>query len=302
MKKNLLVLAALSVVALPFLFSCGKPNDPDKPAETVVMQDPPTKDAAIKIEFHEDKPLPKYVDNEGEYEVLSIEFTESNRYIIKRRIIGTKAKVGDIQIVVGSYTENNGNYNCAGFGSVNVSGSGSNANVNVKPEGEENKGNEFNGNANVKDTPEGSSQDQKNADRNWKINTTTLEVVGSDGVRFSHDFNGCDLYEMATYAVKNKANIDPSKFVGYNVVEFIFTGNGTFAIKFTGPNAPAIEGTYKINESSKTINFTLQGDNPFFSGSIPGTYEYSVDKKMTLVLNASIKGYNGSMTFIMSQN
>ena len=56
MKKNLLVLAALSVVALPFLFSCGKPNDPDKPAETVVMQDPPTKDAAIKIEFHEDKP------------------------------------------------------------------------------------------------------------------------------------------------------------------------------------------------------------------------------------------------------
>ena len=77
MKKNLLVLAALSVVALPFLFSCGKPNDPDKPAETVVMQDPPTKDAALLIEFHEDKPLPNYADNQGEYEVLSIEFTES---------------------------------------------------------------------------------------------------------------------------------------------------------------------------------------------------------------------------------
>lgn len=297
MKKNLLVLAALSVVALPFLFSCGKPNDPDKPAETVVMQDPPTKDAALLIEFHEDKPLPKYADNQGEYEVLSIEFTESNRYIIKRRVIETKAKVGDIQTVVGSYTESNGNYNCPGFGSVNVSGSGSNANVNVKPEG----GNEFNGNANVKDTPEGSSQDQKNADRNWKIASTTLEVNG-DGVRFSRDFEGCDLHEMADFAKRNKANVDPDKFVGYKVVEFIFTGNGTFVINFTGPNAPAIEGTYKINESSKTINFTLPGDNPFFSGSIPGTYEYSVDKKMTLVLNASIKGYSGSMTFIMSQN
>ena len=297
MKKNLLVLAALSVVALPFLFSCGKPNDPDKPAETVVMQDPPTKDAAIKIEFHEDKPLPKYADNQGEYEVLSIEFTESNRYIIKRRVIETKAKVGDIQTVVGSYTESNGNYNCPGFGSVNVSGSGSNANVNVKPEG----GNEFNGNANVKDTPEGSSQDQKNADRNWKIASTTLEVNG-DGVRFSRDFEGCDLHEMADFAKRNKANVDPDKFVGYKVVEFIFTGNGTFVINFTGPNAPAIEGTYKINESSKTINFTLQGDNPFFSGSIPGTYEYSADKKMTLVLNASIKSYSGSMTFIMVQN
>ncbi len=297
MKKNLLVLAALSVVALPFLFSCGKPNDPDKPAETVVMQDPPTKDAALLIEFHEDKPLPKYADNQGEYEVLSIEFTESNRYIIKRRVIETKAKVGDIQTVVGSYTESNGNYNCPGFGSVNVSGSGSNANVNVKPEG----GNEFNGNANVKDTPEGSSQDQKNADRNWKIASTTLEVNG-DGVRFSRDFEGCDLHEMADFAKRNKANVDPDKFVGYKVVEFIFTGNGTFVINFTGPNAPAIEGTYKINESSKTINFTLQGDNPFFSGSIPGTYEYSAEKKMILVLKASIKGYNGSMTFIMSQN
>lgn len=301
MKKNLLVLVALSVVALPFLFSCGKPNDPDKPAETVVMQDPPTKDAAIKIEFHEDKPLPKYVDSEGEYEVLSIEFTESNRYIIKRRIIGTKAKVGDIQTVVGSYTESNGNYNCAGFGSVNVSGSGSNANVNVKPEGSENAGNEFNGNANVQDTPESSSQDQKNADRNWKIDSTDLEVAG-DGVHISRGFGGCDLYEIATFAQKNKAKIDPEKFVGYKVVEFIFTGNGTFVINFTGPNAPAIEGSYKINESSKTINFTLPGDNPFFSGSISGTYEYPADKKMTLVLNASIKGYSGSMTFIMVQN
>ena len=169
--------------------------------------------------------------------------------------------------------------------------------MNVKPEG----GNEFNGNANVKDTPEGSSQDQKNADRNWKIASTTLEVNG-DGVRFSRDFEGCDLHEMADFAKRNKANVDPDKFVGYKVVEFIFTGNGTFVINFTGPNAPAIEGTYKINESSKTINFTLQGDNPFFSGSIPGTYEYSAEKKMILVLKASIKGYNGSMTFIMSQN
>ena len=154
---------------------------------------------------------------------------------------------------------------------------------------------------NVQDTPESSSQDQKNADRNWKIDSTDLEVAG-DGVHISRGFGGCDLYEIATFAQKNKAKIDPEKFVGYKVVEFIFTGNGTFVINFTGPNAPAIEGTYKINESSKTINFTLPGDNPFFSGSISGTYEYPADKKMKLVLNASIKGYSGSMTFIMVQN
>ena len=297
MKKNLLILAALSVVALPFLFSCGKPNDPDKPADVIIMQDPPTKDAAKLVVFPAEN-LPKYEDSQAKYEIIQIEFTEASRYLLKRRVIATKANVGDIETVIGSYTESGGNYNCQGFGSVNVSGSGSNANVNVKPDGSENKGNEYSGNANVQVTTPPSGQGQKNASRNWKIDAMTLNVSGS--VTFSHDFTGCNLYDIANYAKGENVSINPDDYKGYKVTEFCFTGNETFAINFE--NASDIVGTYKINETAKTISFSLPEGNKFFSGSINGSYEYPADKKMNLTLNASIKGYNGSMVFYMSQN
>ena len=84
--------------------------------------------------------------------------------------------------------------------------------------------------------------------------------------------------------------------------EFIFTGNDSFVINFTGKGISAIAGTFKIFDSGKTFTFSLPDGNKFFSGSINGSYEYPADKKMNLTLNASIKGYTGSMDFYMSQN
>lgn len=296
MKKNLLFLAALSVVALPFLFSCGK-TDPEKPDEVIVMQDPPTKDAAKVVVFPANNP-PKYVDKGVKYDIIQIEFTESNRYILQRRF-ATKAN-DDIETIIGSYTESNGSYNCQGFGSVNVSGSGSSANVDVKPEGTENQGEEYqySGAATVTDTPAPTSQDEKNAVRNWKIDNMSLVVSGK--AQFERGFTGCNLFEIATYAqVHGGVNIDAEKFRGYNVVEFSFTGNDTFIIRFE--NSSVIKGTFSMTESSKTINLSLPEGNEFFSGSISGSYSYPADKKMNLTLNASIKGYSGRMDFFMSQ-
>jgi hypothetical protein len=299
MKKNLLILVALSVVALPFLVSCGK-KDPEKPAGVIVMQDPPTKAAAVKIEFPS-QDLPKYLEKKtgGKYEIISIEFTESERSIIKRRVleVPTKAAVGDIQVIVSSFTESGGKYTCPGFGTVTVSGIGSDVVVLVNPD--DNEGYRST-NANVTNTPLPSSQDQNNADRNWKIENMSITVSGS--VSFSHDFTGCDLNEIAKYAQGKGVNIDPDDYVGYQVKEFIFTGNNTFVINFTGTGVTAIGGTYRINESAKTISFSLPEGNKFFSGSINGSYDYPADKKMNLTLNASIKGYTGSMDFYMSQN
>lgn len=300
MKKNLLILAALSVAALPFIVSCEK-KDPVKPAGgVIVMQDPPTKAAAVKIEFPS-QDLPKYLEKNtgGLYEVISVEFTESQRAVMKRRVleVPTKLAVGDIETIVLSFTENSGTYTIPGFGSVTVSGIGSDIVVLVNPEGNEGYRST---NAKVTDTPDPTAQDQKNANRNWKIDNMSIKVSGS--ASFSHDFSGCDLYEIAKYAQDKRVNIDPNDYVGYQVREFIFTGNNTFVINFTGNDIPAIAGTYKINESGKTISFSLPEGNKFFSGSINGSYEYPADKKMNLTLNASIKGYTGSMDFYMSQN
>lgn len=300
MKKNLLILAALSVAALPFIVSCEK-KDPEKPAGgVIVMQDPPTKAAAVKIEFPS-QDLPKYLEKNtgGLYEVISVEFTESQRAIMKRRVleVPTKLAVGDIEVIVFTFTENSGTYTIPGFGSVTVSGIGSDVVVLVNPD--ENEGYRST-NAKLTDTPESDSQDRKNADRNWKIDNMTITVSGS--VSFSHDFTGCNLYEIAKYAKEKGVNINPEDYKDNEVKEFIFTGNDSFVINFTGKGISAIAGTFKIFDSGKTFTFSLPDGNKFFSGSINGSYEYPADKKMNLTLNASIKGYTGSMDFYMSQN
>ena len=298
MKKNLLVLAALSVVALPFLFSCGKPNDPDQPAEVIIMQDPPTKDAAKLVVFPAEN-LPKYEDTQGEYEIIQIEFTEASRYLLKRRVIATKANVGDIQMITGKFTESAGNYNCQGFGSVNVSGSGSNANVSVKPDGAENKKNEYSGSANVKDTPAPSSQDQKNATRVWKVDNTVL-TVSKGNKTIESGFKGCDLYQMAQYAYDNNVDIDVSKFTGYSVTEINITGNKTFTISFAGQ--PSFYGECEMG-SNNTIRARLTVANEFFNnGSLSGVYKFPADKKMNLTFDVDIKGYAGKIDLLLSQN
>lgn len=302
MKKSLITMTALAVAVLPFFFSCNKPDKGGgntTPVE-IVMPEPPTKAAAVKIEFPSHN-LPTYLEKKtgGKYEIISVEFTESQRAIIKRRVleVPTKLAVGDIETIVLTFTESGGKYTCPGFGTITISRSGSDVVVLVNPD--DNEGYRST-DAKVTDTPDPSSSDQNNAGRNWKIDNMTITVSGS--ASFSHDFSGCDLNEIAKYAQSKDVNIDPDDYIGYQVEEFIFTGNNTFVIRFTGDDIPAIAGTYKINESGKTISFSLPEGNKFFSGSINGSYEYPADKKMNLTLNASIKGYNGSMDFYMSQN
>ena len=264
------------------------------------MPDPPSVDAAIKVDFKKETDKPMYLGKEPdgtvvEYEIHSIEFTEANRYIVSMKAIDTKVKVGDTVTKIGAYTESGGQYNMDGFGSVKVSGTGSNVNVIVNPSGEGNT--EYQGQGDVKETPTppSTNPDQKNAVRNWNVNSVLISVVGK-GLNISAPFtNGCDLEEIGKWAANNGVsglNSRLGELKGYKVKEISFTGNNTFIISFTGANTNAISGTYSMNTSAKTIKFSLPEGNAFFHGSVDGNYDYPTDKTMSLSMKPNVEGYD----------
>ena len=307
MKKNLLFLAAVSLMAIPFLVtSCGKTPVDDTPTE-IILPDPPTKDVAMKVEFKKsDRPI--WENKEAKYEIESIEFTEDSRFILKSQVIAVKSlKLNDKVCIVGKFTMSGSVYICNGSsfsGKVTVEGSGSNANVKV--EGDK-MANVYDGNADVKHTADAAasaSRDEKNANRTWKVNAVKVDVSGGKKGEITKVFNGCNLEEMAKWAAENgvdglKSHL--SEFVGYNVDEILFTGEKTFTISFTGADVSAISGTYSMSQASKSVSISLPEGNSFFHGSIPGNYEFSSEREMSLTLNTTIEGYKGSMAMSLSR-
>ncbi len=312
MKNRLLLLAVLSVAALPFLFSCNRDDgDNREDNTTIVMPEPASKDAALKIVFSATE-LPVYEDSKFIYEIKSIEFTESGRYLLTRVPVEAKSELGVEETIVGTYTENKGNYTCEGFGTVTVSNppaSGTtNTTVEVKPSGSENQDNQTTTTAKVSDTPSSSNTDESNLNRSWTVASVLLNVSGN-GVNIKKGFTGCDLSEMAKYAAENGVSALRDKlgeFDGYKVKEIIFTGDKTVSITFT--NSLAIKGTYSINTASKTLNLTLPEGGAssipaarFFHGSVSGTYSFDTNTQMSFSLNTTIEGYAGSLEMVLNR-
>lgn len=294
MKKNLLFVALLSVLA----FACNKPDNGGG-SKDVVMPDPATKNVAKVVEFKTNE-LPKYEKSNVLYDVLSVEFTEGSRYIMKCRVTEVKSpKIGDIEILVGGYTESNGSYNMNGVGTLNVSSD--NKTVEWKPAGSENQGNQKTTEASVKKVTT-NSPDASNISRTWKVDDCLVKVQGSD-FSIKKTFTGLNLEEIAKYASENGVNQLKNKldrFVGYNVSNVIFTGDNTLCIAFTGANG--IEGSYNMNTASKTFTYSFSdSSNSFFHGNGNGTYDFPADKKATVVMNVNLEGYSGSLEMNMSQ-
>lgn len=298
MNHSFVKLSLVLLASFPLLFSCGKTGADTPEVKEVVMSDPASKASAKTIEFKSGD-LPKYSDAKADYEVLSIEFTEGSRYIMKRRVVAVKSAVGDIEIIVGSYTESNGNYNMQGVGEVKVSSD--NKEVEWKPSGEENKDNQATTQPTVKNTTTTSS-DQGNLARTWKVDNCRLNVTGN-GVSIERTFSGLNLEEIAKYAAENGVNKLKDKldrFVGYNVANIIFTGDNTFCISFTGANG--IEGSYSINTSSKNFSYDFSNsDNPFFHGKGSASYNFPADKKAYVNMSMTLEGYSGTLEMNLSQ-
>lgn len=296
--KKLFILLAAAALLLP-LASCKKDPKPSD-QDPVEMKPAATAEVAKTVSFAsapEDN-KPTYLSGNTIYEMISIEFTESSRYILYRKPVATKAGEGEVEVVTGPYTESNGTYKCTGEfeGSVAVSGDGSNKEVTVTATNAEGQKEETKTTGTVTSTSS-SSQGQTNAARTWKVASCVVTISG--GVSIEKGFTGCNLQEIATYAANNGVkNLDPAKLKGYSITEIIFTGANSMTISFS--NGVSFGGTYTLSGSNISYKLT-SGSNEFINTSASGTLEFPKDGQAELSLNTTVKGYSGGIDFTLTE-
>lgn len=298
MKKIIIMLAA-AVMMLP-LVSCDKQDKPD-PQKEVVMEPAATSDVAQIISF-EDAPgeNPVYLDlkKDIKYEVLSIEITEGGRYIMRRMPVITDASSipatkagGAIEIVVGKLAFIDGKLVCTGELEAVIDFKGGSVTLTIQGGSPKDYPAKF-----IKGST-GSSTKGVNAARTWGVENSIVNISGS-GVSVQAGFKGCDFHEIAQFAKKGGANIDPAKVEGYNISEIIFTGGTTVAISFTG--GATFYGTYKLNGNNISCDITSGADD-IVGHSASGTLTFPADKKAVLSLSTTVKGYSASVEFELKQ-
>lgn len=287
--KKIYLLLAVATVSLFAFSACNKSGGDTPGGKEIVMKDGPSKQEAKVVKFKNN--LPKYKDPNGSYEITKMEFTEGKMLLLERRVVPSKADVGDTINEVFSFSGTGGNYDVIGLGTVTISGS--NVTVNFYQGGES-------GTFEATITPTTTSTvAENNFARSWKINNIVLSVSGK-GVSIMKSFNGCNLEEIGKYAADNGVSGLKDRLpdlMGYNVEHVIFTGADSFIITFTGANA--IAGTFKLSGSDK-LNYSFPVNNPFFHGSANGSFEFPADQKVTVTLNADIEGYSGSIEMSMT--
>lgn len=292
--KKLFILLAAAALMLP-LASCHKDpgKDKDQPVE---MKPAATADVAKVVSFESAPAEKKPTYNHGNviYEMISIEFTEASRYILKGKPVATKAGNSDVEILTGPFTEKNGTYQCTGdfTGTVTVSGTGSNKDVTVNTGGEEQK---TTGNVSA---PSSGSSDKTNASRTWKIASCVVNVSG-EGITVNKGFNGgCNLEAIAKYIKDNGGKINVDAFVGYDLTEILFTGSNTVVFRFK--NAPDFGGSYTLN--GENFSMTLEvGGNDLVNQKATGSLSFPADGKAEFSLMMSFKGYTGGIDFSLTE-
>ena len=295
MKRILFILAAAALILPLSSSSCQKQDDPTP--QDVVMEPAKTADVAKVVSFElVSGATPRYISKEGkEYDVLSIEFTEGSRYILRRRLVITASSVtkaeSGVEVVTGKFTESGGKYTCQGAFEATVEPKGSDSaaiTVNGKTQTAA---------AQVTATPQTTNSNKTNANRTWKVDNSIINIYGQ-GISLEMGFKGCDFFQVATYAYENGAKIDPSKLAGYSITELIFTGNNTMNISFAGQ--PSFYGEYTLNGNNISYRLTV-GSNELLQTTANGTLTFPTDGKATLRLNSSLKGYSGSIEFALTE-
>ena len=297
MKRFLLILAAAALVLPLSSSSCQKQDDPTP--QDVVMEPAKTADVAKVVSFElVSGATPRYISKEGkEYDVLSIEFTEGSRYILRRRPVTTASSVtkaltiSNVEVISGKFTLSGTKYLCHGDFEASVEPQAADL-VAIYVNGKE-----MTFQATVAATPQTTNSNKTNANRTWKVDNSIINIYGQ-GISLEMGFKGCDLFQVATYAYENGAKIDPSKLVGYSITELIFTGNNTMNISFAGQ--PSFYGEYTLNGNNISYRLTV-GSNELLQTTANGTLTFPTDGKATLRLNSSLKGYSGSIEFALTE-
>ena len=290
MKKMVFLLIAAAAI-LPFAVSCEKS---DKPTEEVVMEPAKTAEVAQIISF-EDAPgeNPIYLKDNVTYEILSIEFTDSGNYLLRRRPLITEAAARPAtkslvlpEIVWGHFDEVTGKLNCHGEFEGTVEPKENSADVTPQNSATQSA------NAAIQKSTN-NNQSTTNAARSWSVKYCIIDV-SVKGANISAGFNGCNFQEIAEFAASKGAEFDPDIVAGYVIDDIAFTSNSTLVFHFK--NRQLYYGKYTLN--GQDISYTLaSGGNDFIGTTASGTLTFPEKNTAQLILISNVNGYTCKIEF-----
>ena len=282
MKKILLFCAAAAALVLSA--SCNKGGSSSSP---VVLPAAKYTAEAKKLLLDESA-----ASNPG---LVSIEFTESGRYIICQRLLKSDDKLNYTR---GTYTVSNNVYNLSGVGTATIAGN----QVTLQLNGE-----------NIVVTYEEADKYPANEfyttiARAWNVDKTDISVNFDGKSAVGAVKKGCDIPAILK-ELEEKAGVDlkDEDFAGYVVSEINFTMSKTIEIAFTGK--PSVAGPINISENG-SLSYTLSGSNgvEIFTGSATGNFNLNPElgaNQILLTLNTELttksgKTYQGHVSFVLS--
>lgn len=300
--KKVFLFFSMIAASLLLTVACDETND----NTDVVLPDPPTKDAAVSVQFDQgeklnlelpDRTKPTDPDavktgSTAQVQIRAIDMSENSRYILYIDDKMTKAST-DI-IWTGKFTMSGDVYKLKGFGDLKIDKD----KCMISPYPVKAGTGEITLPATIKNmkTPDRMAA---NLARSWKVTRTFLTVTGK--VSIEKDFSGCNLEEMARYCANNGINIDPSTVAGYSLTEFNFLGNNNMFIVYG--NGEEFHGTYNL--SSGNISWQLNKGNDFLPARATGTISFPKNGETSLTVNfsftASGEKYTGSATMTIAQ-
>ncbi len=278
--KILLVAAAFGTMAL---VSCRKEDNGPK-VEEATFEAPALAEAAIKVEFNTSSEVDQVVisqDANTKTVVKDIEFTEGGYAIITKKIVTTKASVGDeiIEIKAYVFNEATGEYEVAGFGKVKVDAKTKSVEVTLTSASGGSSETQTVTAQTVDNSPapqEGSTEG--NLCRKWAVNRVVVSVKGGKlgkdgvGVKIDNPNNGIfELTEIDKLLKENNVNVPNVNLADYGVKDINFTQNGTFLINFS--KADSFTGPYTLG--GKKFQYELKGEgNYIFNAKAEGSIDF----------------------------
>ena len=279
MKKVLLFCAA--AVALLLSASCNKGAD----NKEVVL--PAAKYAASAKKLI----LKNSSSNPG---ILSVEFTESGRYIVHNLVPKAQAVQ---EFVRGTYTVKDNVYTLSNYGTVVLNGS----QITITTS----EGSVVD---NFEEAPSLPDNDfYTTLARAWKVDKTDISVSFDGKSSVGVVKNGCDIPAILK-ELEQKGNVDlkDENMAGYVVKEVNFTMAKTIEIAFT--EKPSMAGTMNYTSDGK-FTYELSGTNGIevFTGKASGEFNVNPGlgvNQILLTLDAEVssnsKTYKGKVSFILS--
>ena len=301
--KILLVAAAFGTMAL---VSCRKEDNGPK-VEEATFEAPALADAAVKVEFNTTTVAQQVVvsednTNKTKLVVKDIEFTEGGYAIITKKVVATKAEVGEeiIEIKAYVYNETTGEYEIVGFGKVKVDSKTKSVEVTLTDATGAPAQTQTVTAETVDNTPAQEGSTEANLCRKWIVKRIVVSVKGGQlgkdgvGVKIDADASGVlKLNDVDKLLKDNGVNVPDIVLTDYNIVDVNFTQAGTFFINFS--KAAPFTGVYNLSGGTKFM-YELKGEgNYIFNAEAEGSIEFQkVDSVDYCFCNVNGKIENGN--------